>query len=287
MSDATVIGLGAMGAAIARALLADERKLTLWNRSRERLEAFADTPARCEPALAAALSASPVVVVCVDDYAASGELLAAAGDGAVAGRTILQFTTGTPGEARAAEAWAAERGARWLDGAILAYPREIGDDGLIYVSGSEAAERECRALLAALSSNARYLGRAVGAAAALDLAVLSYYLGAHMGLVHAALICRAESVSPELLTSVIVDSQPSDADELANLGRALAQDRYDNPGASLGVYAGVVRRVLAHADDAGINDEIPALVADLIGRGIDAGLADEEIVALVRVLRGR
>lgn len=287
MSEVTVIGLGAMGAALGRAFLGNGREVTAWNRGAARREAFAGSGARMAKDPAAALRASPVVVLCVDDYAASMEILATAGDDAVAGRTVVQFSTGTPGEARRAEAWAAERDARWLDGAILAYPREIGDAALIYLSGSETAERDSRDLLAVLSRRLTWLGPAVGAAAALDLAVLSCYLGSHLGLVHGAMICRAESVSPRLLTSVLVESQPGDAGELAQLGAALAEDRYDDPGASLAVYAGVVRRVLEHADDAGINAEIPALAADLIGRGIDAGLGDQEIVALVRVLRGR
>ena len=40
MSDVTVIGLGAMGAAIAKAFLNAGHSATVWNRGREKLDAF-------------------------------------------------------------------------------------------------------------------------------------------------------------------------------------------------------------------------------------------------------
>ncbi len=288
MSDVTAIGLGAMGAAIARALIDGGHEVTLWNRSPARFDAFAGTSATAQPDLAAAISASPVSIICIDDYDASFALLdSVAGDVDFGGRTLVQFSTGTPGEARAGERWAGERGARWLDGAVLAYPGEVGAAGLVFVAGDADAERATRDLLGCLSSELRYRVPAVGAPPALALAVLSCFLGAHTGLVHGALICGAEKVSPRLLSEVLVASQPGDAEELEHLGAALADERYDAPNASLAVYAGVVRRVLAHAGDAGISDEIPRFVAGLIERGLDAGLGDDEIVALVKLLRRR
>ncbi|MDZ7770680.1 MAG: hypothetical protein U5K38_17230 [Woeseiaceae bacterium] len=206
--------------------------------------------------------------------------------GQLAGRTLIQLSTGTPEEARALEQWTHAAGAACLDGAILAYPDEIGDAALIAVAGGEAAWHGSQALLEALSNEIRYLGGAVGAAAALDIAVLSYYVCAHLGLVHGALICESEQVPPELLTGVIADSLPSDTEELHKLGAALNRDDFSEPGASLGVYSGVIDRILAQADDAGINAEIPTFADGIYKRGIAQGLADKEVVALARMLRG-
>ena len=286
MSDVTVMGLGAMGSAIAHALLRGGLEVTVWNRTPARMGPLAEAGARTAAVPEAAVLASPVSIISIDDYPATNAILATpAVAGAVAGRALVQFSTGTPREAREGERWAKKHGAQWLDGAILAYPREIGHSALVFVAGDAHAFERHRALLATLTAELRYLGAAVGAAAALDLAVLSYYIGSHLGLTHGALICESEQVDPEVMTSVIVDSIPSDATEIAHLGATLARNDFGQPGASLGVYSRILDRLLLQARDARISAEIPRFANDLVKRGMAAGLGEEEIVSIIRVLR--
>lgn len=286
MSDVSVIGIGAMGSAIARALLAAGHSVSVWNRTRAKMVPVTGRGAIATKSPAAAIASSPLTIVCVDDYAVGGALLfTEEASRQLEGRTVLQLSTGTPAEARAAKARAETLGATYLDGCILAYPREIGDAALVFVAGNGDVFRRHEECLRALTSNLRYLGQFIGAAAALDLAVLSYYACAHMGLVHGALLCESENVEPDVLSSVIVESLPSDVAEIANLGQALANNRFSEPGASLGVYSGVLDRILSQARDAGICDEIPAFVDGILKRGVAAGLEDEEIVSVIKVLR--
>ena len=286
MTDVSVLGLGAMGAALANAFVTAGHDVTVWNRSAARLDPWRDGTANCAVSVDAAIDASPVTVVCIDDYAATRVLLASDGvDAALAGRTLVQFSTGTPAEARELEAFASGRGARYLDGAILAYPRDVGHDALIAVAGEASTYDTTAPLLAALSTDLRYLGTAIGAAAALDVAILSYYVCTHLGLVHAALVCESERVSPALLAGVIADSLPSDVSEIRHLGDALERQSFGEPGASIDVYSGVLDRILAQAGDAGIDDRIPAFANELYKRGVAEGLGGEEVVALVKLLR--
>ncbi len=280
-----VIGLGAMGAAIADALHATGHDVVVWNRSPGRMQPYRDRGIACAADVGDVLERCTVVMICIADYTATRELFGPAASQQLAGRTLIQLSTGTPEEARTLEHWTTAAGGTYLDGAILAYPDEIGDAALIAVAGNEAVWNECQPLLDALSSDVRYLGEAIGAAAALDVAVLSYYVCAHLGLVHGALICESEQVPPELLTGVIADSLPSDTEELQKLGAALNRDDFSEPGASLGVYSGVIDRILAQAEDAGINAEIPTFADRIYKRGVKQGLADEEVVALVKMLR--
>ena len=288
MSEVSVIGLGAMGSALAAALLKGGLDVTVWNRTAGKAANLVHAGAHEAAAPAAALAASPVTIVCVDDYAATRTVLQASEVTAVlGGRTIVQFSTGTPAEAREEQDWAKRHGAGWLDGAILAYPREIGASALIFVSGDAALFEQHHALLSALTDQLQYLGPAVGAAAALDLAVLSYYIGSHLGLVHGALICEAERVPADTLTSVIVDSLPSDAQEIVHLGEALARNDFSRPGASVAVYSGILDRLLAQAQSTGISADIPEFANGLVKRAVDAGLAGEEIVSIIKILRRR
>lgn len=288
MSDASVIDLGAMGSALTAALLKGGFDVTVWNRTAARAAALGNHGAHRAAAPADAVAASPLTIVCIDDYAATRAVLDTPEvTAALGGRTIVQVSTGTPAEAREGEAWAQRHGAGWLDGAILAYPREIGASALVFLSGDAALFERHHALLSALTDHLRYLGPAVGAAAALDLAVLSYYIGSHLGLVHGALICESERVPADTLTSVIVDSLPSDAGEIAHLGDALARNDFSRPGASLAVYSGILDRLLAQAKSTGISADVPEFANGLVKRGMAAGLAAEEIVSIIKILRRR
>lgn len=68
------------------------------------------------------------MIVSVLDYPAAREVLSAAGD-ALAGRTVVNLTNGTPKDARDMAAWVAGKGARYLDGGIMAVPAMIGGPG--------------------------------------------------------------------------------------------------------------------------------------------------------------
>lgn len=288
MSKVSVIGLGAMGSAIANAFLAAGHELSVWNRSPDKMRPFVKTAAGCAGNAAEAVDAGDVVVVCIDDYTATHELIEKRELGEhVEGRVLVQLSTGTPKQARGLEQWAFAHGARYLDGAILAYPREIGHEALIAVAGEKQTFDGAARLLGDLSSDIRYLGPSVGAAAALDVAVLSYYICTHLGLVHGALVCEAEDLRPDVFASVIADSMPSDVEEIRNLGRALQTGDFDNPGASVDVYSGVLNRILEQARDASINAEIAEFANSLYKRGIAAGLGAQEVVALTRVLMPR
>ena len=74
MSDVTVIGLGAMGSAIANAFLNASYDVTVWNRSPEKMDPFRNTGANWTESVAEAGAASPVVVVCINDYPATWQL---------------------------------------------------------------------------------------------------------------------------------------------------------------------------------------------------------------------
>jgi 3-hydroxyisobutyrate dehydrogenase-like beta-hydroxyacid dehydrogenase len=286
VSDVTVIGLGAMGSAIANAFLNAGHATTVWNRSHGKMEPLGRSGANCEPDIVKAISESPVCVICIDDYAATWALMEQHKLGDVlAGRTLIQFSTGTPKEARDTEAGAKLHNTAYLDGAILAYPREVGHDALVTVSGEEGIYAGVQGLLAALSTDVRYLGNSIGAAAALDVAVMSYYIMTHLGLVHAALICESEDVRRDMLASVLVDSLPSDTEEIAHLGDALQKNEFSNPGASINVYSNILDRVRDQAADKDIDARIPEFADSLYKEGVRAGYGDEEVVALIKLLR--
>jgi 3-hydroxyisobutyrate dehydrogenase-like beta-hydroxyacid dehydrogenase len=288
MTAVSIVGLGAMGSAIANAFMNAGHSIAVWNRNPERLLPFRTTGAACVDDIADCIASSPVTVICIDDYAACHTLLRNLScEAALRDRTLIQFSTGKPQEARDLETCMTANGTAYLDGAILAYPREIGHDGLVFLSGKRTVYKQSQVLLAALTTDLRYLGESIGAAAGLDIAILFYYISAHLGLTQAALICESEGVRADLLASVIADSSPSDIAEVRHLGDAIQSNEFSNPGASLGVYNAILDRVLSQARDARINDDIPRFANRMLKRGMLAGLADQEIVSLIKLLRSK
>src|SRR5262249_38096475 len=94
-------------------------------------------------------------------------------DDVLSGRVIVNLTTGTPRDARSAADWAAERGADYLDGGIMAIPPSMATpQALVLYSGSQSAFEAHRQDLASLGA-ARYLGTDPGLASLYDLALLS------------------------------------------------------------------------------------------------------------------
>jgi 3-hydroxyisobutyrate dehydrogenase-like beta-hydroxyacid dehydrogenase len=110
----TVIGLGLMGQALAGAFLRGGHPTTVWNRSAGKAEQLAAQGATLAAAAGDAVAASPLVIVCVSDYDAVHELLDPLAD-VLAGRVLVNLTSGTSQQARETAEWAAQRGSTYLD----------------------------------------------------------------------------------------------------------------------------------------------------------------------------
>ncbi len=63
MSDISVLGLGLMGAALARQLQRGGHQITLWNRSPEKMEPLLNESTRATTGIVEAVVASPVVLI--------------------------------------------------------------------------------------------------------------------------------------------------------------------------------------------------------------------------------
>ena len=95
MTEISCVGLGLMGSALARALLAAGHGVTVWNRSAGKAAALVELGAKEARTFAEAVAASPVVLICIDNYGSTRALLEPEGKaGHLAGRTVVSLTTG-------------------------------------------------------------------------------------------------------------------------------------------------------------------------------------------------
>ncbi|QNA82729.1 NAD(P)-dependent oxidoreductase [Sphingomonas sp. So64.6b] len=288
MTDVTIIGLGSMGLTMAELMLGAGRSVTLWNRSADKATDLVARGAHFAPSPAAAIAASPVILICVFDYTAAQAILDA--DGAAAaldGRLLVNLGTGSPEDARDAEIFVAGHGGRYLDGAIQAAPSQMGqDDTPILVSGAATVFAEALPLLRVLAGSPMHLGERIDAAAFMDLATLSYVYGAFGGFLHGARIAESVDISVATFGRIVEQISPTFGAFFKHEAAVIESGDFAITESPLRISIPAVERILRTSEALGINTELPALVHEWLGRADRAGLANEELASLIKILRG-
>jgi 3-hydroxyisobutyrate dehydrogenase-like beta-hydroxyacid dehydrogenase len=287
MTDVTIIGLGQMGLTLAELMLKSGRSVCLWNRSADKAAPLVARGAQLAATPAAAIAASPVILVCVYDYEAADAILASEGvTGALAGRLVANLGTGGPEDARRSEAFMHAHGAHYIDGAIQAAPSQMGqDDTPVLISGSEAAFAEVQPLLKVLAGNLVYLGERIDAAAFMDLATLSYVYGAFAGFLHGAQIAEAVGIDVGTFGGVVNDISPTFGAFFKHEGAVIQSGDFQITESPMRISVTAVERILRTSERLGINTDVPALANRWLEQAVGAGLADEELAAVIKVLR--
>ena len=161
MTDVTMIGLGAMGGALAKAFLEAGHEITIWNRTSSKMELLVAQGATGTSSILEAVEASPIIVICVDNYEVTKNLILENSlDRCLPGRTLIQLSTGSPKDAIEFEEFIREFDCEYIDGAIMPYPDGIGDDDAkLLFAGPENVYDQCLPFLRCLGGDLRYLGK--------------------------------------------------------------------------------------------------------------------------------
>ena len=286
MDSVTVLGTGAMGAGLVRTLIAGDISVTAWNRTPEKLEVTQSLRASCENDCAKAVLCSSVTMVCVSDYDAFHDILKRTGvASSLSGRLVINLSTGTPEEARQADRTVRDLGASYLDGAILCYPGSLGTTAAkILVAGPEGEFARGQRALACLGGDLRYLGPNIEAAAVLDLAFLSRLMAVVFGTIHGANVCESEGIPVADFAALLPE-----ADRGRTIAEAIHDDNFDigSTGAAVDVSRGALVRLREQAEQAGISNELPGVMLDLVNQTIEAGYGKKETASVITVLRAR
>lgn len=279
-----MLGLGAMGTALARAWLAAGHPLTVWNRTPARAAVLADEGARVADNGAEAVAANPLIVVCLLDDTSVGEVLA---DTDLADKDVVNLTTSTPAQARARAEWARERGARYLDGGIMAVPPMIGlpeAGGYVFYSGSrELFERHQETLVVPVGTV--YVGKDAGFAALHNVALLSAMYGMFAGAAHAFALIRKEDIDPASLAPLL-------ADWLVAMAPAVHQtaDHLRNGDYTKGVASNLAMQVagtptfLKTAEEQGVSPQLLSPYFELMRRRLAEGGGEEDLTGVIDLL---
>lgn len=172
MTRVAFLGLGAMGAPMARRIVAARLPLTVWNRNPERTVPFAALGASVARTPREAAASADVVCTMLSDPTAL-EAVASGPDGLLTGLAKgalwLDFSTVTPAASRSFAARAKERGAHFCDVPVAGSVKPAADGSLKILAGGDAADLErARPVLDAVSKGVLHLG-AVGQGSAMKL----------------------------------------------------------------------------------------------------------------------
>jgi 3-hydroxyisobutyrate dehydrogenase-like beta-hydroxyacid dehydrogenase len=287
IKNATVIGLGQMGITLARLLLKQNYDVTVWNRTKHKAEAIVKEGATFVADIEEAIKASNIIVICVFDYAATKDILFKKEvTTLLPGKTIIQLTTGSPDDARELEAWAHQHGARYMDGAIQVAPEQMArPDTTIFISGKQEAFSNSEPILKVFGGNIKYLGEKITAAAAMDLASLSYLYGSLLGFFHAVRISEAEGFPVDLLGIIIREVTPGFTEFIQYEAGVIQSGNFTITQSPLSISAEATERILRASKAYNINTEVAELSASFFKRAQVAGYEKEELASLIKIFR--
>ncbi len=280
----TVIGLGLMGSALAEAFLENDHPTTVWNRTAEKAAPLVAKGAVHALNLTEAVTASTLVVVCVSTYEAAHEILDPLGE-AFSGRVLVNLTSGTPDQARAMAAWAAEHTIDYLDGAIMAVPPMIGqpEASLLY-SGSETVFTAHEPTLLHLGTPV-YLGTDPGLALLYDVALLGMMWSSLGGFYHAAALVETAGIDATTFAPLAAETLSVVASWLPDEAREIDEGRYETDVSTLETNKAAIAHLIHTNQAHGTNADLTAPTQSRIDRRVAEGHGADSLASVIELIK--
>ncbi|MGW7280256.1 NAD(P)-dependent oxidoreductase [Streptomyces sp. NPDC054844] len=276
----TVVGLGLMGRALAGAFLAAGHPTTVWNRTASKADQLVAEGARRAPAVGDALKEGSVAIICVSDYQAVRQLLGASGV-ELDGTTLINLTSGSSAQARETAHWAEQRGAHYLDGAVMAVPPAIGTaEAVILHSGPQAVFEAHRTTLDALGT-VTHLGTDPGLASLYDVAGLAMMWSILNAWLQGTALLRTAGVDAATYAPFARQIAAGVAEWLPGYARQIDNGAYPAEVSALETDARAMAHLIEESEAAGVNAELPKLIRTMADRAIAAGHGGEQYPVLI------
>ncbi|WP_172383539.1 NAD(P)-dependent oxidoreductase [Streptomyces sp. MNP-20] len=280
----TVIGLGNLGQVLARAFLDQGHRVTVWNRSRGKADALVALGATAAPTPKAAVEAGELVVVCVLDYTTVRDLLTPVGD-ALAGRAVVNLTSGTPGPARELGTWVTERGAAYVDGAVYAIPQTIGaPEAFVLYSGDADAFAAYRPLLEPLGSPV-FVGADAGLAPVHDVALLSGMYGMFAGFFQTVAVGRSAGIGAAEVTELLVRWLKEALGALPGFAAEIDAGDYRTDTSNIDINAVGLANILTATRAQGVGVDLLQPLHEVFQRQLAEGRGSESMARAIESLR--
>lgn len=289
MSDSgapvTVIGLGPMGQAMARAFLANGHPTTVWNRTASRADAVVAEGAIRADTAADAVAAGGLVFLSLTDYQAMFDILGPA-EAALAGRVVVNLSSDTPQRTREAAAWLAERGATLVVGGIMVPAPLVGTDAsYVFYSGPQSAFEAHEPTLRVVGKP-DYRGEDPALAQLYYQAQLDILLTSLSSYLHATALLGAAGVSAETFrpyAGELFDTLSSYL--VVDVAAQIDQGAHPGDLASVVMMGATADHIVGASAAAGIDVELPKAVQSYYSRAIAAGHGQDSWTSLYEMIK--
>ena len=281
----SVIGLGAMGSGIALTLIEGGFTVSVWNRSRAKVDALVASGAIGCNEPGEALDANTHVIVCVSDYAVWQHIIQ---EHKLASHfedtCIIQLTTGTIDDVQTHASFIEDKGGHIVEGAVMCYPRHLGtDEAALLLSGSPDVLHECAPILSALDANWTSLGEDINQPSVLSRSLMSGLTGALMGLVNGAAICRAGGVPLDVFMKFNEGTNSILLAEQRRIIEAIRDGRTEENEASIKAWREGNQALNSVAASLGTDLTLQNAIQEVFQEGGRRGLDEHDLSALVDV----
>jgi 2-hydroxy-3-oxopropionate reductase len=282
------IGLGVMGAPMARNLLAADYKVVAWNRGKAPLEALVEAGARAAEGPAAVAAAADVLITILKDDAVVRAVLGGP-DGAIAaaraGTLVVDMSTVSPALARELAAEAEARGVAFLDAPVSGGDVGARDGTLSIMVGGEPADVErARPVFDVLGSRVTHVG-AAGAgqvAKACNQVLVAVIFG---GLAEALVLGSKLGADPAAILDAVGGGMA--ANRIMEVRRDNFLDHEFAPGFKVDLHHKDLEIALGASGEVDAPLPLTAAVQQMFRQLRAAGHGDEDDSALLRVAEQR
>jgi 3-hydroxyisobutyrate dehydrogenase-like beta-hydroxyacid dehydrogenase len=284
----TIIGLGHMGAVLAKTFLDHGLKVTVWNRTASKAEPLVALGAVLVQSPRDAIESSPLTVVSLINKAVVKSILDSPGVAdALKGRTLVDLSSGSAAEARRNAAQITAAGGTYLDGGIMEYPRSIGrKDAVIVYSGPVATFHAHERTLAILAGDQRYLGEDTGAAATTYLALWNYYFVALAGYFEGAALDQTAGVGVDQFRSLTGTMAQKFSDAVADATRRINTRNYSGDQAPADEYLDFFEQIRQAEAEKGLGHRGAEALIGYVESTQKAGNGDKDIAVLFKTVGG-
>jgi 3-hydroxyisobutyrate dehydrogenase len=282
----SILGLGTMGAGMAKNLLAAGFPVTVYNRTRAKAEPLAATGARIAESPADAGRDAEVIISMLSDEAASRAAWAGeqgALSGARAGTVLIESSTVTPKWIAELGGMADARGLMLLDAPVTGSRVQADTAQLIFLVGGDAAALESvRPALAAMSKEIVHLGPS-GSGARMKL-INNFLAGVQVASLAEALAwIERGSLDRELALKVLKSGAPG-SPLLAAISARMVEAKYD-VNFLLALMDKDLRYASADAATVGVDLRTASSAEARFSEAMSAGLSEKDMSAVIEPLR--
>jgi 3-hydroxyisobutyrate dehydrogenase-like beta-hydroxyacid dehydrogenase len=281
----SVIGLGSMGAGIARTFMNSGCDVSVWNRSRGKVDALVEEGAKACDAPADAFRANTHVVVCLTDYEAWKAIIESEGlNDCFKDACVIQLTTGTIEMVLDHAAFIERHGGHLADGAVMCYPRDLGtESGSLLMAGASDVLEACDPFLSRLAPSWTNLGEDVRKPTILSRALMVDVGLSLIGIVNGASLARAGGISLDVFMEHTRNVGAILPDEKIRLIEAIRDGRFHETQASINAWGEGQKAVRSVAGTLGTNRVLQDAVDEIFSEAERLGLAQQDLAALTAV----